>query len=272
MHRVLFGLLILLLPVSLCMGNTRNTVGAQSAALGFSSVSLVSPWSAMNNQAGLGFTDNYQLGVYAENRFLLEELNFLSLSAAIPTKSGTFGIGLSYFGDEFLSETFVKLGYGRRLSDQLSIGIELDYFALDAGFYGSKSAVTFGVGFLYRVDEKLQVGAHFFNPFNITLTAQEDDDIINNSLRVGATYRPSNKVFIIFEAEKNIDDPLVGKIGVDYSLNEIVALRIGYASQPDLLTLGTGFAFSHFRIDLAASVHLELGVSPHFSLSYNIPR
>jgi len=272
MHRFLFALLFSLLPICLFAGNTRNVSGAQSAALGFSSVSFVNPWSAINNQAGLGFTEDIQLSAYAENRFLLTELSLFSLAAAVPTKSGTFGLGLSYFGDEFLSETFLRLGYGRKLSEQLSIGIELDYFSLDAGLYGSKGAATFGIGVLYKVNAKLQVGAHFFNPLNITLTNQENDDIINNALRVGATYRPSKKVFVNFEAEKNIDDPLVAKIGVDYSLKEAVALRIGYASEPDLLTVGVGFLIQQIRIDLAGSFHWELGASPHVSLSYVIPR
>jgi len=244
-------------------------MGGQAAGMGFTSVGFANDWSAVNNQAGLAFLDQTTVGVYAENRFLLSELSLFSAQAAVPTRSGTFGLGLSYFGDELYNETFLRLGYGRMLIEDLSFGVELDYVGIGAGQFGSLGAFTFGLGILYNINEDFSIGAHYFNPLNVSLTAEEGDILFSN-LRIGASYRPSEKLLFTLEGEKPIVDPLIGKVGLQYLLTDAFTARIGYASNPDLITGGVGFEFSNLFIDLAASIHPDLGLSPHLSIHYKI--
>ncbi|MBI3234641.1 MAG: hypothetical protein HYZ42_11485 [Bacteroidetes bacterium] len=69
-------------------------VGARSWALGNASATHSDVWSTMNNQAGLGKIKQTTVGIFAENLYLLKDLSRGSFAAAIPTKSGTIGLGI----------------------------------------------------------------------------------------------------------------------------------------------------------------------------------
>ncbi|HNK42135.1 MAG TPA: hypothetical protein PL002_13190, partial [Flavobacteriales bacterium] len=89
------ALLITTLLVALITraGGELWPVGARFAGMGNAGLTLVDLWSVSANQAGLAGINTVTAGVYAENRFLLKDLNFFGAAVAIPTKGGTFGLG-----------------------------------------------------------------------------------------------------------------------------------------------------------------------------------
>lgn len=268
MQKVYLLLFLILSCTSAQANNNRGIVGGQAAGMGFTSLTNVNAFSVINNQAALSLIDEISIGAYAENRFLLKELSFYSLAAAIPTNSGTLGIGFSYFGDEFLNEKLMRLAYGRRLMENLSIGVELDYFNVSINEYGSTGVVTFGLGVLYEFRDDWQLAAHLFNPIDIKLTDQEDEDYLYNQLRIGLSHQVSQKVKVSAEAEKNMEEAMSFRAGVHYQIDKKVACRLGYASQPDLFTFGVGFNLGALQIDVASGLDWELGYSPYISINY----
>ncbi|MGY6562693.1 MAG: hypothetical protein ACXITV_11360 [Luteibaculaceae bacterium] len=254
--------------LALQAGNDVLPVGARSAGLGHASVSLSDVWSAHHNQAGLAFVDQATAGIYFENRFLVRELSLGAGAFALPTKSGTFGVSFQSFGYSFYNQSRVGLGYGLKLSDRFAVGVQLNYHQTVIGEgYGSASTVTAEVGLLYQLSEDLTLGAHIFNP-NRSRFADFNDERLPSRIRVGLQYAFSDKLLSVLEVEQDIDFTPVLKGGIEYLLNDILFLRVGFNGNPTTTTFGAGLKFDSFQFDLGMSYHFVLGYSPQVSLLY----
>jgi hypothetical protein len=244
--------------------------GARSAAMGSASVALQDVWSGFNNQAGLASLDKLSGGIFLENRFLLNELTTRGLVLAMPTNSGVFALNLRNFGYSLYNEGIYGLAYGRKLGENLSAGLEVDYLTTRIGEgYGSSSAVSFQMGFQFRVNPNLQIAGHAANPARARLS-DFNDERYPSLLRIGVSYRLGEKVLMVSEVAKDMDRSPMFRAGVEYQPTEILYVRAGVGGNNFNTSFGFGLAFESFRIDIASAYSATLGYSPQFSVSYNV--
>ncbi len=119
----------------------------------------------MANQAALAQIKSSAAGVYAERRFLLSELNNYTAAIGLTTNSGNFGLKTNYSGFTDYNETQLGLAYGRKLGSKLDIGAQFNYNSIRiSGGYGSSSAISFELGTILHVTDKLNAGLHINNP------------------------------------------------------------------------------------------------------------
>ena len=76
--------------------NDRFALGAEAAGSGYTAQTTSNAFSVFNNTAGLANIGGFSAGAYAENRFMVTDINLVGLGVALPTKSGTFGLGLIF--------------------------------------------------------------------------------------------------------------------------------------------------------------------------------
>lgn len=249
-------------------GNDNVHFGGRSAGLGHSSVTLYDVWSTHHNQAGLGWLDKQEAGIFFQNRFLVKEMSYMGFAYAHPIKSGTFGVSFSNFGYSQYGESKFGVAYGMKLSDRITTGVQVNYHNTRIGNnYGSNSAVTGEIGLQAKLNSNLSLGFHIFNP---TRTKLDDfnDERIPTTMRFGLNYSFSEKVFVTAEVEKDIDYGAIFKGGIEYKANDKIYLRTGIGSNPGLVTFGAGVYLENFKIDIATGHHQVLGFTPEISLSY----
>lgn len=270
-HPYLLGLfLVLSLYLTLqnsYASNDKNALGGKAGAMGGVSITNADAFSIFANQATLARVKSFTAGVYAESRFLTTDLNLYALGLAMPTKGGSFGVGIHYFGNTDYNEKQIRIGYGRTLFEKLDLGVELTAISVGMGEYGNTTAFTFGIGMIYSFNEKLQVGAHVYNPLRISLTNQPEDRL-PTIMKVGLNYSPSEKASIAIETEKNLDAPLILKAGIEYRPVDKLYLRGGISTGPAQYCFGIGLNLGKLKIDAGASLHEALGYTPMVSLSF----
>jgi hypothetical protein len=270
MKQTLLSLILFLFTVGFLYAADNYPVGARSAGVANASVTYSDVWSAFHNQAGLAELKNPSAGVYFENRFLISELSLKSFAVAVPvSKAGTFSLNLTQFGYNLYNEKKAGIGYGKKLGEKFSAGIQLDYLSTYiADDYGTRNSFAVEAGFIAEPIKNLKLGAHVFNP-NKAKVAEYTDERVPVIMRFGASYKFSEKILISAEEEKDIDQKSAFKAGIEYHVVEILYLRGGIASNPTLSTFGFGLNINQFVLDIASSYHQELGFSPQFSLGYN---
>ena len=91
-------------------------------------------------------------------------------------------------------------------------------------------------------------------------------------MRLGMAYTFSEKVFVTFEAEKDIDFKAVFKAGMEYKANDKIYLRAGIGTNPNLATFGVGVYHKGLKFDIASSYHQVLGFTPEISLVYQFEK
>jgi hypothetical protein len=226
-------------------------------------------FSFTGNQAALAGTKNISVGIFGERRFMLEELSCYQMAFSLPTSSGNFGLQANYFGSSNYNETALGLAYARSLG-KIDVGVQFNYFGAKAVAYGNANAINFEAGAILHVSDQLQTGVHVYNPTRVSL-GKNSEEKLPFIYSFGIGYDVSEKFFIGSEIEKEEDQPVNVNAGLQYSFAERLFARGGISSASSSFYLGTGFLLNGFRIDVTASVHPSLGVTPGLLLIYNMP-
>lgn len=265
----LFGILCLI-PLTINAQTGYNNAGSRANAMGNSSVTLQDVYSAQNNPAALAFVESISVGLSTQNYFLVDGgIGAHHGVFALPIKEqGVFGASVNYFGDNTFNQTQIGLGYGRKLGENVSLGLQLDYIGTKTIEVGSGTAFTFDIGILYRPLKSLTIAARAFNPIR-SKTGLSYEEELPAIINVGVAYQPSDKLIICAEGEQNINDDLRAKCGIEYHIAEQLFLRGGYISNPSMFTGGIGVKVKELKLDLSAQFHQQLGLTPGLGISYN---
>lgn len=247
-------------------------VGARSAGMSHASLLIHDVWSVYNNQAGLASLKGAAFGAAFENRFFISALGNKSFAAAVATASGTFAVSAASFGYSRYSNNRLGLAYARKLGKQLDVGVQMDYLETRIGEgYGHKGAVTAEFGIIARPFEKLTFAAHVYNPMRTRL-ASYNDERVPTVMRMGGQYSFSRKVRWSLQLDKEINEPLNIRSGVEYDPAPRVQLRFGFATYTQSASFGFGYAWKNARFDAAATWQQLLGYSTQVSIGYAFAR
>jgi hypothetical protein len=262
-------------------GHGPGVRGGRAAALGNASVTLSDVWAVGNNVAGLGQLTRPEVGVYGDNRFLIQELNNMALAAALPlgrqpegatstaARHGVVGVELQRFGGALYSEQRAGLGYGYRLG-LISIGARADLLQTSIEGLGSRRAVALSLGGQAEVvPQKLTFGAYLYN-LNQARLAEFRDERVPTVLKAGLSYRPSAKVLLVVETEKDVDQDADFKAGLEYQVINALTVRAGVATLTEQAVGGFGLRFGRLRLDYGAGWHNALGLSQHLSVNLRL--
>ena len=266
------GIIILLTYIlgttSLFCQNIQGNIGARAGALGGAGTASLDFWSIANNQASLGFHKDWQSGFFYENRFLTKALSVNAISLVMPTKKGAFAANVSYMGYSMYNEKKLGLAYGMPLTQNLALGVQLDYLHTYIGNnYGNKGNFTFELGMLAKISEKLNLGVHLFNPIRVKLS-EYNEEKIPAFMKLGLQWELDNHFIALAEVQSDIDRKIIIIGGLEYQIREVMYARIGFNNNPNNFSFGMGLILRSVRLDFSACMHQVLGISPQISLIY----
>ena len=268
MSKIYIFLIFILINQGLRAQSIRRPLAASYIGLGAYSVNHVDVFSFSSNQAALAQIKNPGIGVYGERRFLLNATNMYSAVAALPTKQGNFGIQLDYFGFKNYNESQIGLAYARSLGDRLDIGIKFNYYSFRIPGYQNSSAVNFEIGAIAHLTDKLNAGIHFYNPVGGNLSKTHNEKL-GSIYKFGIGYEASQSFLISAEIVKQEDLPVNVNAGVQYNFLKQFFARAGIASENGSPYAGAGISWNNIRLDVSASYHPQLGLSPGLMLIVN---
>lgn len=247
----------------------RRPIASGYTGLGAYSLDHVDVFSFTANQASLAQLKNSAAAVYGERRFLLSELNNYTAVIGLPTQSGNFGIKANYAGFSNYNETQLGLAYGRKLGSKLDIGAQFNYTGIRiADGYGNASAISFEIGTIFHLTDKLNAGLHINNPVGGKF-GKEQQEKLSSVYGFGIGYEASGKFFITAEIEKEEDQPVNVNAGFQYKFIPQLLVRVGMASSSSSAWLGLGLTLKSFRLDVTTSYHPQLGITPGILLLFN---
>jgi len=243
--------------------------GASSRAMANSTVAVANIWSTFHNQAGLEYLDGITFGTHLENWFGLEENGVKSVAFAIPTNSGTFALDYTYYGFSSYNEMKTGLAYAKKLSEVISVGIQLDYFNFHQQIgYGNIGVAVAEIGILTEPIKKMKIGLHIFNPWRASINAIEKEKM-PTIFRLGMAYSFSEKVLFTLETEKymEITKPTF-KSGIEYNIVSNLYLRGGISTNPITNSFGIGYKVKGVGVDIGFYNHQFFGYNASVSMYY----
>lgn len=249
--------------------SVRRPIAASYVGLGAYSTDHVDAFSFTSNQAALAQTKSMSAGVYGEKRFMLSTTNMYSAVFVLPTEKGNFGFQADYFGYKNYNESQLGIAYGRSLGTKLDLGIKFNYYSFRIPAYQTSSTVDFEIGAIAHLTEKFHVGIHLYNPVGGKLS-KTDNEKLGSIYKFGIGYEAGDNFMVSAEFVKQEDMPININAGFQYNFAKQFFARAGIASENESPYAGAGISWNNLRLDISASYHPQLGISPGLMLIVNL--
>jgi len=313
MKKNLILIMIILLPVFLVAENEnagtssftflKVNYSARAAAMGNAYTGLANDADAVFfNPAGLVQIDSPQVSITYMS--YLNGINCGSAVCAYPmndkTSFAVFAKGLSATEDRTIademgqyagidgtfgmSDFIFGISAAKYIFDMLDVGINAKFIqeSLDDN---SASAVVLDAGIMHQsTNENLKIGIAVRNiGKQLTYyTNNEYKEIMPTTLTVGFNYHPKEKLYATVDIYKPLDNDIFGRVGLEYQVHQLLALRAGYKTnasdwatggENDFLSgisFGTGFDLSKYNLimDYAIVSYGDLGFVNQISIKY----
>jgi len=267
MKRLLFLITCISFGIS-ASTHAQFNQGGEAAGMSGAYLQAQNVWSAFHNQAGLAAVRDLQAGAYYESRFTMQALSIRGFACALPIAKGTFGASYESFGYEQFNQSKFGASYAMALSPRFLAGVQLDLLSTRLGdLYGRATQVAVEGGFQYKLNEKVWVNGHLYNPTRAKISEYRDERV-PTTIRAGASYQFGPKVQLAAEVRKQSDQAASVRCGIQYLASKHLLLCAGAGTQTNLISFGFGWNQNAFSLQAAASYHPILGFSPQVSMTY----
>jgi hypothetical protein len=241
-----------------------SNIGAKNEALASTTSVSSDEWSLWRNPAGLSSVDHTVLSSAIRR---LQAINAFTRSIVLATNTsfGSFGTGMSSFGDDLYSEQAASLAFSHSLG-LASVGIRADILQLRID--GSTTKTTYGIsiGSIAKITPQLSIGVC---ARNVNLPEWTGGQPLPVVLNAGVLFRPSENFLLVTEVEKNTDfDPTL-KGAMEYSLQRKFFARTGFNLFPNAAFGGIGLRTWRFAFDYALRFGYLPGYSQQLSIGFN---
>ena len=254
--------------ISVNSQHLRRPMAVAYTGLGAYSINQSDVFSFTANQASLAQLKNAGIAVYGERKFLLSELNNYTTVFGLPTQSGNFGLKAGYYGFSDYNETQLGLAYGRKLGDKIDLGAQFNYNGIRIAGYGNDAAISFELGTILHLTDKLHAGIHVNNPVGGKF-GKDQQEKLSSVYTVGIGYEASDKFFVSTEIIKEEDQPVNINAGFQYKFLPQILTRMGISTATSTGWMGIGLSWKLFRVDITAAYHPQLGITPGLLLLFN---
>lgn len=264
MKHVLLALLILI-TIRADAQSVSTLMGARANGMGYASASLFDAWGIFNNMAGIAQLDEPSAVFAYDLRPALPGGNRAAAGLAWPTKAGVVGGGVFRFGDDVYSESLLTAGFSNQFG-LASLGVKINYIQYAAEGFGRRGVFSVGFGGIAELTQQLSVGAYITNINQPKIS--EDGDRIPTLLTAGFCFKPTSKVTIATELEKDLEAKANWKTGIEYLFHKKFCARTGFNLEPNTAFFGLGFKTPRLTIDYAIQHTVQLGLSHQTSVNY----
>lgn len=248
--------------------SAQQNFGPRLTALGENSAAVADVWALRGNAAAITELETTAISINYIRHFLSQEISTQGLVAVIPIDNNFIGIAVNRYGLSSYNQNSISFAYAKKFGNQLSMAMTVNYHQLKITNYGSSNGFSVDVGFYYKIDQKLGLGAYVTNPSKQKFVNSEISAPIPTSLNVGASYLLSDKVLIATTISKPIDNPVDVRLGLEYQLIKLLSLRAGVNANPFKQFAGFGVEIRKLSIDFATAFDNNLGYSPQLALGY----
>jgi hypothetical protein len=247
-----------------------SPVGARAGGMGKVSSAMSDVWSVFNNPGAMGQIEKPCLGFYAENLYGLKDLSKGNLAFALPSKSGTWGLGISNYGSSLFSRKMFGAGYAKKFNKSFSGGIKLNYLVTQqAENYGRQSNFLVEAGVWYAATKNIKIGFHTFNP-NRVKWSDKFSQPLQSFTKMGIQWQIGEQVLLAAEGASDADRGFIFRSGVEYKPGKLLTFRTGLETNPISNSFGVTYQYKNIYIDFASAYHYVLGFTTKLGISFDL--
>ena len=249
-------------------GQSFPFIGPAANGIGYASSCSADEWAVYNNPAGARGNGETK-AAFAYDVFPgFASFHRIAAVVSLPFANGGINAGVFRLGDDLYNEHVITAAYAQKLGIS-SLGVSVKYLQVAAEGFGSKGVATFSAGGITELAPWLKAGAYAINLTQPKIAEQEK---ISTFLIFGVALRASDNVSVLAEAEKNIGEDTLIKLGLEYRQGKKFILRTGFHPDPAAGFFGFGFRTKKLYFDYAFSYLPQIGSRHQAGIAYIMKR
>ncbi len=224
--------------------------------------------SLSGNPAILSQLSQGGLAVNASRPYLISALNHVGITGNVKTNSGGIGLDVNYGGFQGYNELKAGFAYGRKVGENLDLGLQVNINHISISSYGATSNFSVEAGTTWHLSDQFQTGVKITNP---VFSKNDLKQVVRwpTIYSVGFGYDASPGFFIGTVFEKQEDNPVNVSCGIQYKPIDQIFLRMGISSLAPSAWFGVGILYKQIEIDVTSYYHQQLGWSPGLMALFN---
>jgi hypothetical protein len=259
---IVFVLFVYYSP-SLLSQTARSALYVPSLSSAQFSPEFAGALSFCDNPAVFPSQKGFGTGIYAEKKFMVENLNLLVFSAALFREKSSSGISLRYFGDPLYNEMQLGIHYGKSLG-KINIGAAFSYNILSVQGFKKISGFDIAISSTWKLSENIYAALVMANPH---VTAVKNNTKASY-YKMGLGYQASSKVYAGFEFFKEENKSVEVIVCLQYHFADRFFARGGFISGSNMPFFGAGWKWENIKLELIIGQHYALGPSPAILFNY----
>lgn len=237
----------------------ENGKGVRS--IGLAGVRTVLPgdsWAVAHNPAMLTMQVQPGISAFASpGLFGLKELRTVALNSSFSLAGVAVAAGFEHFGFDLYKELGIEVGVGHTIAEGLSVGLAVDLRSTTIKGYGRTYGVVVTAGWGVRIIEGLHIGFAGENILGETIGVIRQR--LPQKAAMGVSYNPLPYLIVFLEGEKDVRHPLMARWALELLPLESIALRLGMANNPDIVSAGVSVRHESLEFGYAGFLHAQLG-------------
>lgn len=223
------------------------------------------------NPATLARLTSAGISFFGERRYLLKELSDQYINASINVGPGNFGAGIHYTGYSLYNELELRFAHGKKLGEQLDIGLQLHMLVVNMQGYGRVSAPGFEFGLMFHPTQKLHAGLKSRDPFG-KKWGKGKDKLVPAVYVFGIGYESSTAFLCSLEFSKEENRPAEASARMQYRPHPSFRIRSGVVLFTGTAWFAVGWIRKNMQLDISSAYHPTLGISPGLQMSFQFLR
>ncbi len=172
-------------------------------------------------------------------------------------KTGAAAASLYTSGFSLYRESSLSVSAAWQPQASVRIGLTSHYYNIAIERYGSVAVIGIDAGVLLTLGDGWTAAAAVMN-LNQPKVGSVIRERLPISISIGLACRPSAKLLLVADVQRNHRYPLNARIGLEYAVADFLLLRSGAISEPGRFTAGIGIRYGGIRVNYAFLTHADL--------------
>jgi hypothetical protein len=240
--------------------------GAIGEGLGGITTSLEGKAAAMSNISGLALEQNKSLLLSSSVPFGFYQAMTNQANFIYPFRKGVGLLKFSRFGNHYFNINTLSTGFAHQI-DLVKLGLTANChrYAIQENLNTLVFSLDFGGQ--AQIYKNLLFGAQISN-FRLSAISQSVKNRIETRLALGLKWKTYENLSLYSELGKETGFATETKVGIEYKIGNILQLRTGISTQPNMFHAGTSIKHGAYKLDYAVSNHPILGLSHFLTIGY----
>ena len=241
--------------------------GARMAALSGSAITQSDPFAGFHNLSASSELKGLNCSFYGQIPYGISAINDVGVAFLKRFGTGVMGVVCQSYGNTEFNRKRMNLGYALALSPKLSASGILGYSSTRImNGYGVASNFWMNVGATYNVRKDWKWAA----VADLPLKSIKNAENLPATLRLGTTYSFGEQVNLSGQLSSSTSQTssLSYSFGLEYFPIDLLAFRLGMNTHWQTWSMGVGTHLKNYSLDVSATVHPQLGITPQISFTY----